>query len=369
METLLQKKVTHTLILLLLSAGLLALLGHLSPLLKWVWNLAALVLTPFFISLIIAYLLNPVVNLLQRRKVPRGVAVMLIYFCFLILMALLVVNLVPVFSREWREILEQLPAWGIQLQRWIDQLYAQEGLLPTALQNSLDQAIWQAQEWLSTRMSYFFTHLSSTVEQVVILLTVPFVTYYLLRDFEVMERAVLAFVPKEQRLEVRRVVRDIDYALGNYIRGQLLVALCIGFLAYIGYSLIGLPYALLLAAFVALMDIIPYIGPYIGAIPALAIAFTVSPRMALWVVLVNVVVQFIEGNILSPPIVGRTVRLHPLTIIFSVLVGGKAAGLLGTLLAVPFVVVLKVILEHVISYRIRRKTPVPREEELHPDGV
>jgi predicted PurR-regulated permease PerM len=359
-----KNRLLYVLIVSLLAIGLLVLLWHIRPVLSWIWNILKLILTPLLISMIVAYLLNPVVNLLHRRKMPRSVAVLLIYGTFLLAMVLLFVNLFPVFVRQMRDLLEHLPEWTARLQLWLNYVYQQRFMLPGALQMSIEQAIVTAEQWFTERTTHLIRNLPSTVEPLVMLITIPFVTFYLLKDHEVMERLVMTFVPLDKRREISRLLRDIDMALGNYIRGQLLVASLIALLAYIGYWLIGLPYSLLLALFVGLMDIIPYIGPYLGAVPALLVALTVSPKMVLWVLIVNVIVQFVEGNVLSPLIVGRTVDLHPLTIIFTVLVGGKVAGLMGSLLAVPFVVVAKVVLEHLVAYIIQRKRMVAAG---HPD--
>ena len=118
-------------------------------------------------------------------------------------------------------------------------------------------------------------------------------------------------------------------------RGQLLVCLVVGILAYVGYMLIGLPYALLLASIVGLMNVIPYLGPFIGAAPAVLVGLSESWKLALFVVAVNVVVQILESNVVSPQIVGRTLKLHPLVIILALLIGGQLGGILGLILAVP----------------------------------
>jgi Predicted permease len=172
----------------------------------------------------------------------------------------------------------------------------------------------------------------------------------------VIERAVLKYVPRARRQGTVRLLKEIDAALGSYIRGQLLVSVCIGVTAYIGYLVIGMPYPLLMAAFVALFDIIPYLGPFLGALPALIMALTVSWKMVLLVIIVNTLCQFLESNVISPQVVGKSMNMHPLTIIFVLLVGGELAGVVGLLLAVPFYAAMKVVAQHLFAYYIRRKT-------------
>lgn len=128
----------------------------------------------------------------------------------------------------------------------------------------------------------------------------------------------------------------------------------IGTLAYIGYLIVGLPYAIVLALIVGITNIIPYLGPYIGAFPALIVALSISWKMALSVVVVNIIVQIFEGNVVSPQVVGRKLHIHPLFIIISLLIGGKLAGILGLILAVPVFAVLKVIVHHIVLYYTSR---------------
>lgn len=179
---------------------------------------------------------------------------------------------------------------------------------------------------------------------------IPFLAFYMLKDFQMIEKTALTIVPKKHRDRTVRLFVDIDQALGNYIRGQVLVCLIVGILAYLGYWLIDMPYPLLLAFIVALFNIIPYLGPFFGAFPALVMASTVSVQMVLLVVTVNFVVQILEGNVISPQVVGRKLHLHPLLIIFALLVGGKIAGIVGLILAVPVFAVVKVIIHHVYVY-------------------
>lgn len=148
----------------------------------------------------------------------------------------------------------------------------------------------------------------------------------MLKDIQSIERTLLTLLPKKQRKPILRLLRDVDDALGNYIRGQFLVCVVVGVLAYIGYLIVGLPYALLMAALVAVFNVIPYLGPIFGLIPSLFVALTVSPKTAVGVVIVNLFVQMLEGNVISPQIVGRSLHMHPLFIILALLVGGEIGG-------------------------------------------
>jgi predicted PurR-regulated permease PerM len=129
------------------------------------------------------------------------------------------------------------------------------------------------------------------------------------------------------------------------VRGQLTVCILIGFLAYLGYWLIGMPYPLLLAGIVAVLNIIPYLGPLLAAAPAIFIAATISWKMVLLVLLINFICQILEGNVIGPNIIGKSLHLHPLVIMFALLVGGELAGIVGLILVVPLLAVVRVIYE------------------------
>jgi predicted PurR-regulated permease PerM len=205
-------------------------------------------------------------------------------------------------------------------------------------------------------ISNLINNIGAMLNAVLIAFIIPFLAFYILKDFDVFERTVITYVPKPHRKHAVRLIKDIDAALGSYIRGQFIVCLIVGTLAYIGYLLIGIPYPLLLASIVAVTNIIPYLGPFFGAAPALVVASTISLKMMLMVVIVNTICQTLEGNVVSPQVVGRTLHMHPLSIIFVLLIGGELAGIVGMILAVPIFAAIKVIVQHIFSYYVRRKT-------------
>jgi predicted PurR-regulated permease PerM len=178
----------------------------------------------------------------------------------------------------------------------------------------------------------------------------------MLKDIDRIESFFLKMLPKNRRSEIARLFRSIDLVLGNYLRGQVIVCFIIGILAFIGYKIIGLPYAFLFAFFVALFNVIPYVGPFFGAIPAILVACTISFKLVIGTVIVNMVVQLLEGNVISPQIVGRSLHLHPLAIIFALLVGEEIAGVWGLLLAVPTLAVGKVVFEFIVTSYLDHRT-------------
>ncbi|GAB2672423.1 AI-2E family transporter [Paenibacillus thermoaerophilus] len=339
---------------LLVLAGL-YLLVALKPMISWIFGFTKAVFAPFLIAMIISYVLNPVVNMLNDRKVPRTIAVLLIYAMFVASVVVVLMNLVPMLIAQLRELNEHVPGLTFRAQSLINGV-SDNPLVPEGIRTGFDKALTHVENRLNAAIGDLIQGIGSTLNVLFVAFIVPFLAFYMMKDFQLIEKTVLAIVPREHRKQTVKLVVDIDEALGNYVRGQILVCLIVGILAYIGYWIIGMPYALLLASVVALFNIIPYLGPFFGAAPAMLVAATISIKMMLLVAAVNLICQVLEGNVISPQVVGRSLHLHPLVIIFALLVGGELAGIVGMILAVPFFAVIKVIAHHVANHYIHRKT-------------
>ncbi|PTX58439.1 putative PurR-regulated permease PerM [Melghirimyces profundicolus] len=356
MDRLRESRGLGTALLILVLLGILFLLVQIEPLLRTFFSFLKAVLGPFLVAVIISYLLNPVVNLLANRLVPRSLAVLFIYSLFIGAIAIVLTNLVPLFNLQLKELSEHLPEWNMRLQSWIDQYNHSKDALPESVRLGVEKSLNRLEESVTDGVGNLMSSLGTTINQLLIAVIVPFLAFYMLKDVNVIEKALITLLPVRRRKDVIRLFRDVDEALGNYVRGQLLVCLAVGILAYIGYLIIGLPYPLILALLVGVFNVIPYLGPFFGAVPALLVALSISKEMVIAVILVNLVVQVLEGNVLSPQIVGRTLHMHPLFIIFALLVGGELGGILGLILAVPLFAVGKVIVEHVVDHYTKKPT-------------
>ncbi len=336
--------------------GLLAiyLMMLIKPLIVNVYVFLRAVLAPFVIAMIISYVLNPVVTLLHERKVPRTIAVLLIYAVFCAVITVLLVNLIPMFINQVQELNRHVPELSMRAQSIVTDIN-NTSFLPESIRSGMNKVLIHMEKKLSESLFHFVNNIGSMVNAVFIAFIIPFLAFYILKDFDVFERTVITYVPKSHRKNTVRLLKDVDDALGSYIRGQFLVCIIVGILAYCGYLFIGMPYALLLAGIVAITNVIPYLGPFFGAAPALLMASTVSLKMVILVAIVNTACQILEGNVISPQVVGRTLHMHPLSIIFALLVGGEIAGVVGMILAVPIFAACKVIVQHMFAYYVRRK--------------
>ena len=340
----------------LVLLGIVYFVMQLGPWISGFFRFLKAVLGPFLIAMIISYLLNPIVSLLSQRFLPRSLAVLFIYSLFILSLVILAMNTLPLLQQQFKELAEHLPEWNERIQLMMKEYndHSKE-LLPLGVKEGIEQSLLKLEHKMTNYVGNMMSGISSTINQLFLVLIIPFLAFYMLKDFQSIERTLLALLPKKQRKSILRVLRDVDEALGNYIRGQFLVCVVVGVLAYIGYLIVGLPYALLLAALVAVFNVIPYLGPLFGLIPSLFVALTVSPKLAIGVLVVNLFVQILEGNVISPQIVGRSLHMHPLFIIFALLVGGEAGGILGLLLAVPAFAMGKVIVEHILQHFIERR--------------
>ncbi|WP_134700074.1 AI-2E family transporter [Ammoniphilus sp. YIM 78166] len=336
-----------------LVAGLVYLLLQLAPHFGWMWQVIKAVIAPFLISVIFAYLLNPIVRLLHQRNVPRGMAVAIIYFTFILVFTVFILNAIPTFLKQSSDLTEHIPELVQTYQAWLQEFNNHKYQLPESIRLGIDQAL----ENIEVKTTEYFANLvngaGGFIHKFIGLFVIPFLVFYMLKDMESIQKGILLFVPRSQRKEFSKLFHDIDHALGNYIAGQLLVSLIVGVLAYIGYWIIGMPYALILALIITITNIIPYIGPIIGAAPSILVALTISWEMSVAVLIVNLIVQVLEGNLVSPFIMGRRLHMHPILIIFALLLGGELGGLIGLIFAVPILATLRVIIHHVIIHLVK----------------
>lgn len=338
-------------VLLLLSIYLLQLL---KPTLANSFQFLQAVLGPFLVAMIISYVLNPIVNILNQRKMPRTIAVLLIYAIFVASVYVVVINISPILISQIKELNQHMPELSARANQLMDGIYENKNLpesIKMGIHDSLQRIEMAASEWVAQ----WLNDLDSTLNLLFLAFIIPFLAFYMLKDVKMIEKTALTLVPGHYRKPIIRLAVNIDTALGHYIRGQFLVCVMVGTLAFLGYWLIGLPYPLLLASLVAVFNIIPYLGPFFGAAPALLVASTISLKMLLFVAIVNVGVQILEGNVIGPQIVGKSLHLHPLMIILALLIGGELAGIAGLILAVPILAALKVTAEHIINYVLQRK--------------
>ncbi len=316
---------------------------------------------PFLFGLVIAYLLVPFVNMVQKtmpralkeRNLARPVAILLVYLFGLALIVASLLTIVPPIIGQVQSLYENLPDLYEEARLLVDQGLAEyRDVIPPALQQRFERNLqgFDPMVVLDPILGGTLQAVGAVrnfVSSLVGWIVIPFWLFFILNDNAGFLKGTMRLVPQEFRADAEGIRVIIDKVLSGYIRGQLLVALEIGVLSFIGLLLVGVEYSLLLGLIAGIFGVIPFIGAILGALPAIVVAFLQEPRLALWAILVFVVVQQIDNIIFSPRIMGRSVALHPAIIMVAIVVGTSLFGALGAIIAVPLTAVLRDIIQYI----------------------
>ncbi|WP_170007765.1 AI-2E family transporter [Bacillus fonticola] len=319
----------------------------LSPIWFPILKVLLTVLIPFLIGGFFAYLLHPVVERFHETGMPRVAAILMIYSLFFGVFGFALYKGVPIFVQQLQEFVDELPKYVTAYESWITSLENSTSTLPPAVKQQLTESGAELKALTDQVLESMISSLQRILDVIIVVALIPFISFYLLKDAEAVRRTAWYITPKKWRREGIQFLRDIDRSLGQYIRGQLLVCSLMAIISTLLLWWIGLPYPLLFGLLIGVTNVIPYFGPVIGVVPAVIFALTVSPTLVLYVVLIIVGLQFLEGNVLSPLIVGKSLHMHPLMIMAALLIGGEIGGVVGLLLAVPVLAVTKVSLVHI----------------------
>ena len=301
------------------------------------------IITPIIVAYVFYYMLNPLVNFFEK-KMSRFIASLLAIFVGIITILIVIVGVVPIIVEQTQNLITALPRYievvKGYLEEYSDNAYVQ--VVVEYVNNNLNVSKI-SEKLVSMATSVAQGVVSSISSTASVLVTMPFVLFFLLKDASHFNKFVISLLPKKLEKPVAETIDEIDDKVGSYIQGQMLVSLCIGVMLFIGYNIIGLHYAFSLATIAAFLSIVPYLGPVIAITPAMLVAASTSWVMVVKMLVVWGIVQFLEGNIISPNIMGRSMNMHPLTVIFVILIGVNIAGVVGAILGIPVYSILKVL--------------------------
>ncbi|EFP0928715.1 AI-2E family transporter [Listeria monocytogenes] len=314
------------------------------------------VAAPIILAGISYYLFNPIIDWLEKHKWKRGWAIALLYLVIIGLLILLFSFVIPAVKDQIVSLFKSFPGYWDQITQKFDE-FSRSSLFDQ-IKDKLNTNMSDIMKTLSTKgtsvinsaISSIGSIVGTVTEVVLAIVTTPLVLFYLLKDGKKLPDFLLKMLPVNGRAHTRQVLGEANHQISSYIRGQIIVSLCIGILLFIGYLIIGLPYALTLAIIAACTSIVPYLGPAIAITPAIIIAIVTSPWLLIKLIIVWCVVQLLEGKFISPQVMGKTLKVHPITILFVILVTGNLFGVLGVIFAVPGYAVLKVIVTHVFIW-------------------
>lgn len=316
--------------------------------------------TPIIIAGFLYYLLNPLIGQLEKVKIKRKYGIIIVFLLFLGFVVFLAINVIPNLMEQLGQLITSIPSFLQAIEEYSNELLQKPMFDNFNLEQSLGEMDLSIESIANTIFSTLTASVGSLIgalaNTTIVIFTVPIILFYMFKDGKYFRPAVAKFFPKEYRGQMIELLGQMNETIASYISGQALVCLFVAVFTYLGYLLTDMPYGLLLGIIAGVTNIIPYIGPYIGAAPAVFIALTISPTQALLVVIVVAVVQQIDANVVSPNVIGKTLSIHPLTIIVLLLVAGNIAGILGMILGVPTYAVVKTIVVYLRDmFMIRKK--------------
>ncbi|MBQ1785159.1 MAG: AI-2E family transporter [Turicibacter sp.] len=313
-----------------------------SPIWLGIWAKIWESLFPFFIAFLLAYLIHPLILWIERIRLPRVISVCLFYVLIFGCLYGTISWFLPTIIRELHDLVVNLPTYLTAIQQQLLIFDDQFGL------NLSNTFFNQYETWMSTLTnhikevsSWVFNLIFSIIGSLMFIVIVPIALFYFLKDYEKIINSLQKLVPFRYRNHVVNFSHLLESSLGSYIRGVALIMACVALIATILLMFAGIDYALLFGVIIGIMDVIPFIGPFIGAIPVVIFALSISWNKVILVVITLAILQVIEGNFLQPFIIGRNVDIHPLLIMILMMLAGSFFGLMGVFFAIPVFLVIR----------------------------
>ncbi|KRL94774.1 permease [Levilactobacillus hammesii DSM 16381] len=343
-----------------------------------VWQIVGL---PVILAGVGYYLLNPLVDRLEKYHVGRTWSILGLFILVGLLLVWGIGSLIPMVQRQLTTLIAEWPHYWRDVTNTVS-MWLQDDRL-SGLKGQLDQFNQQLSDSSSSAVSSFAQSTVSSVGGIVSrvvaiavgVITAPFILFYLLRDGHHLPDYLAKILPIKHRESAKHLLVEMNRQVSNYVRGQLIVAFIVAVLFYVGFMIIGLRFALLLGIIAGVLNLVPYLGSFLAMVPAVVVAAFISPWMLVKVLIVFIVEQTLEGRFISPLVLGSSLKIHPLTIIFILLISGKAFGVLGVVLGIPGYAVIRVIAtesfrwyrQFVGGYDEETPTPVTEQGETTPD--
>ncbi|MBY4976002.1 AI-2E family transporter [Streptococcus suis] len=310
-----------------------------------------IVLLPMILTGLLYYLLNPMVDWMEKHKISRtvGISILFVLISLLIIWGLAVA--IPSIQEQVTSFAQNLPANIQKIEGQVTSLLQDqrfEQFRPTALEllNKInDQAVAYAQKFSSSAVNWASNLISTASQIIVAVLIMPFILFYLLRDGQYLNKHITQYLPTKWREPIGTVLSDVNGQLSNYVRGQVTVAIIVALMFSVMFSIIGLSYPITLGVMAGFLNLIPYLGSFLAMIPAVILGLIAGPIMLIKVLVVFMIEQTIEGRFVTPLIIGSSLSIHPITILFVLLTAGQMYGVLGVLLGIPIYASIKVLVK------------------------
>ena len=287
--------------------------------------------------------MNPTVSKMKERKIPRALGASILFLMVLATIGLFFYIIVPPLAKEMSQLATQFPVYMNNI--GIDYSTISEQQIDDRLAGPIQEILIEASRFLKNTTAAIFSGIFELLGGLLSAIIIAVISCYLVIEKKGIEKFVKAVIPYDFQPRALKVIKKIEVKLGKWFIGQLFLGFIVGFVTFIGLSLLGVPYALVLAIVAGGMELIPYLGPTLAGIPAIIIASTISPFLALLTLILYFLIQEIENYVLVPKVMEKSVGLHPIIIIIAILVGYQFAGIIGVILSVPVATIASIILE------------------------
>lgn len=304
---------------------------------------------------ILFYISRPILQLLENYRVPRIPGILLIFLLFIFIGFIITQFIAPIAQEQFTKLVNNIPDMAEMLGETITYWQQNQDIIPSQFDSTIETVTQNLQTYLQDASKVIINVVSQLVGFVFALVLIPFFLFFMLKDGDKLIPFIKQFLNDRAAKSFDKLARSVDYTLNAFILGQMTVSIVVGLLLLIGYLIINLPYALTLSLFAMVMNVIPFVGPFLAVIPAILVGLFQDPILAVWVTVIMIIAQQLEGNFVSPNVMGKALSLHPLTIITLILAAGSLAGFLGLLFAIPAYAVLKTITSHFYHEWLERK--------------
>ncbi|UOQ95176.1 AI-2E family transporter [Halobacillus shinanisalinarum] len=311
---------------------------------------------PFIGGGILFYISRPVMLFLEKYRIPRLLAILVVFLLYIFAGFLITRFIAPIAQEQFSRLIENFPRMIDMVGETVNYWQQNQAIIPDQFNSAINGVVQNLESYLKDASTIIIDVISQFIGFVFALILVPLFLFFMLKDGDKLVPFVRQFLNDRVGKSFERLARSLDHTLNSFIIGQLTVSVFVGMLLLVGYLVIGLHYSLTLALFAMLMNVIPFVGPFLAVIPAVLVALFQDPILVLYVAIIMVIAQQIEGNLVSPNVMGKALDIHPLTVITIILAAGSLAGFLGLLFAIPAYALVKTVITHFYNEWIANKT-------------
>lgn len=306
------------------------------------------ILAILFVAIILAALIDPLADWFEQHKIPRALSVILIYIMLLVLVGGILLLLIPPLIDEFGELATNFGGYWDNVAAGINNIKGFS--IDQGFPSSLETGLQSVSENLSAAVGKIFGTITGLIGGIVTMILILVIAFYMVVEEESARKAYRSLAPAKYQPYISQLTSRMKKKIGSWLRGEIILALIVGTLVFIALKILGVNYALLLAIFAGMAEFVPYLGPVLGAIPAIFIAFAQSPIKALLVLAVFILIQQLENHLIYPKVMQKAVGLNPVVSIIALLIGAKIGGVIGVALAIPVATVVNVFVQDLIEH-------------------